>query len=962
MYHNVIEIETALANLAAAHPTLAEHIPLPEASFEGRTVSCLRIGAQPAGAVDGALFIFGQHAREWVPPEVGLAFPADVLDAYANNHALTYGGKSYTATQVRQILDNMNVFVVACVNPDGRHFSQNGNPDWRKNRNTSHHASCHGVDLNRNYDFAFDLAKYFKNIPEVTDNTSNDPCNARQVYHGPHAFSESETRNVRWLLDTYPRIRWFIDIHGYRGEIYYPWGDDQNQSTDPAMNWRNAAWDHQRGDEGDTYREYISTGDLATHQLLANRLRDGIQPVRGRSYVVTQSFTLYPTSGVSSDYAWSRHIADWTKPRVEGFAIEHAGTQFQPPLAEKDEIVRELTSGLINFCLMASCGVPGVTATLRTTEVIFNRVPEGRTASRPVILEVTGCEAATLRIVSGPSRTSGSTRISYGIAVGSQSVGHVTPPTTRELFVWLTCSGGLNGDASVGTVRVECPQTGQSWDVTLRADFVRAPRMGAVLVLDRSGSMSEDGGDGRTRLQVLLDAAPAFVDVAPPGTRVGLVRFATDASPGAPMTTMGPEGTEPGRDAIRGAIAGHTLATGDASFTSIGDGVHDGNALIAPEGGLDGKALVVLTDGRENRARFLSEVSGLINDRVFAIGLGTPEQIDPIALDTLTNGTGGYLLMTGTIDVNDPYRLEKYYLQILAGVTNDQVVLDPDGWLPYGSSQSVPFHLNEADKTVDAIVLIAFPRLIRARLRTPSGQILGETHPSLKWTLGNRVGFYRYTLPVPGPSILEGPGRWELLLDWRRKPNPDVIQRQASSAAGRHGLRYTALVHARSELEMTATLAHSRRTPGALVTVRVRLSQYQSIPIDGARVRARVRYPDASATTFALAPRGDGIYETSFTAGLPGVYPVRVNAQGRTLRGAPFTREALRTAAVWAGGDRPPPGRDDEDWCKKLECLIEAGVLNAEVLKRLGIDVSRLGKCCPPEAPEGNRPKGRRQR
>ena len=960
MYHNVVEIEAALANLAAAHPTLAERIVLPETSFEGRTISCLRLGSGSPHALDGSLFIFGQHAREWVPPEVALAFAADVLNAYATNTGLVYGGKSYTAAQVRQVLDTVNVFVLACVNPDGRQYSQTVNTDWRKNRNTSHHATCHGVDLNRNYDLAFDLAKYFKNIPEVTEHTSANPCHPAQIYHGPSPFSESETRNVRWLIDTYPRIRWFIDIHGYRSEIYYPWGVDENQSADPAMNWRNPAFDHQRGDDGDTYREYIGAGDLATHVQLANALRSGILPVRNQSYLVTQSFTLYPTAGVADDYAWARHLEDWTKPRVEGFTIEHASSGFQPPLAEKDLIVREVTSGLLNFCLATSCGVPGLTATLRTPEVIFNRVPEGRTASRPVILRVTGCEAATFRVIGGPSRASGSTRITYGIAVGSQSVGHVHPPTTRELFVWLTCSGGLNGDASVGTVRVECPQTAQTWDVPLRADFVRAPRVGAALVLDRSGSMSEDGGDGRTRLQVLLDAAPAFVDIAPPATRVGLVRFATDASPGAPMTTMGPEGSEPGRDAIRNSIAAHTLASGAASFTSIGDGVHDGNALIAPEAGLDGKALVVLTDGRENRDRYLADVAGLINDRVYAIGLGTPEQIDPVALDTLTNGSGGYLLMTGVMDVNDPFRLEKSYLQILAGVTNDQIVLDPDGWLSFGGGQVIPFHLNEADMSVDAIVLVAAPRLVRARLRTPAGQIFDENHPSLKWTVGRHVGFFRFTLPVPGPSSFEGPGHWELLLDWRRKPNPDQINKAANIGAGRHGLQYTVLIHARSELQMATTVVQSGRTPGAQVTIRVRLSQYENVPVDGARVRARIRYPDGSIPTLWLSPQGEGVYEGSFKASLPGIYTIRITAEGRSLRGAPFTREAVRTAVAWSGGDRPPPRADDESWCEKLECLIESGTLNVEVLKRLGVDLKRIRACCPPEEPEGRRPPRRR--
>ena len=367
----------------------------------------------------------------------------------------------------------------------------------------------------------------------------------------------------------------------------------------------------------------------------------------------------------------------------------------------------------------------------------------------------------------------------------------------------------------VGTVRVECPQTAQTWDVPLRADFVRAPRVGAALVLDRSGSMSEDGGDGRTRLQVLLDAAPAFVDIAPPAhaCRPGPVR--DRRLTGRADDDDGPEGSEPGAmpSEIRSPLTPWPAARpasppSATAFTTA-------TRLIAPEAGLDDKALVVLTDGRENRDRYLADVAGLINDRVYAIGLGTPEQIDPVALDTLTNGSGGYLLMTGVMDVNDPFRLEKYYLQILAGVTNDQIVLDPDGWLSFGGGQVIPFHLNEADMSVDAIVLVAAPRLVRARLRTPAGQIFDENHPSLKWTVGRHVGFFRFTLPVPGPSSFEGPGRWELLLDWRRKPNPDQINKAATTGAGRHGLQYTVLIHARSELQMATTVVQSGRTPGA---------------------------------------------------------------------------------------------------------------------------------------------------
>ena len=526
MYHNVDEFESAITNFAAAHPTIAERISLPLGSCElNRTISCLRIGSNGADAVDGALFIFGQHAREWVPPEIALNLMADLISAYADDHSLTYDSKSYTAAQVREIVDNINIFVVPCVNPDGRLWTQSGGDEahrlWRRNRNpdVSPTPSCQGVDLNRNYDFAFDLNKYFDTTgTEVLDNTSDNPCHPKQVYHGPGPFSEPETQNMRWLVDTYPRIRWFIDIHGFRSEIYYPWGDDENQSTDAAMNWRNQAFDHQRGGEADAYREYLSPADLATHDSLATRLQEGIQSARGSSYLVTQIFTLYPTSGSATEWMWSRHLTDWSKPRIESFAIEVAGAQsddplfygFQPLIPQKDEIVREVTSGLINFCLATVCGVPGLTAIPRATNVVFNRIPEGRVASRPVILQVTGCQAATFRVVSGPSRTGGAVNIVFDTAVPTGSVPAAETVVTRDLYLWLTVQGGLDGESATGTVRVECPETSQTWDISLVADFDRVPRAGAVLILDRSGSMEDDGGDGRTRLQVLKELRTSF--------------------------------------------------------------------------------------------------------------------------------------------------------------------------------------------------------------------------------------------------------------------------------------------------------------------------------------------------------------------------------------------------------------------------------------------------------------------
>jgi hypothetical protein len=92
------------------------------------------------------------------------------------------------------------------------------------------------------------------------------------------------------------------------------------------------------------------------------------------------------------------------------------------------------------------------------------------------------------------------------------------------------------------------------------------------------------------------------------------------------------------------------------------------------------RATVVLTDGHENHGpytrRSIDDVRGLIDERVYAIGLGTAEELEPVALERLCNRNRGYLLMTGQLGSDAYFRLAKYYQQILAGVTNNQIVRD----------------------------------------------------------------------------------------------------------------------------------------------------------------------------------------------------------------------------------------------------------------------------------------------
>ena len=205
-----------------------------------------------------------------------------------------------------------------------------------------------GVDLNRNFDFLWEHTSKFAAHSNVS--TSDDPCN-RYVYRGPSPASEPETQNVLWLLDTHPEIRWMVDLHSAVPVILHSWGSDQNQSEDETMSFLNPQFDGLRGLPNDAnYKEFIPQSDLAEIAELSEAMNETIKEVRQVNYGFEQAYGLYPTSGASDDYAYSRHFADASKTRVLSFCIE-CGSSFQPPWSEAEEVIKEVSAGMIRLGL-----------------------------------------------------------------------------------------------------------------------------------------------------------------------------------------------------------------------------------------------------------------------------------------------------------------------------------------------------------------------------------------------------------------------------------------------------------------------------------------------------------------------------------------------------------------------------------------------------------------------------------
>jgi murein tripeptide amidase MpaA len=359
-YLSVEEIESAVRQLAQAYPGTCTVIELPHLTHEGRRVLALRL-AWAAGA-PAALFLGGVHSREMMPPDLLISLAADLLEAAKLGTGLRYGGRYFTATDITSLTASAGLVIVPCVNPDGRNHCIAADGNWRKNRNPTHGSgtsSCCGVDLNRNFPFLWDHINKF--APAAGVATSDDPCH-RFLYRGDAEASEPETRNVIHLLDSEPGLRWMIDIHSAVPAIYHTWGSDEPQSTDQAMNFRNPAFDALRGLPGDTgYKEFMPEADLAAAKKLGTLMQKAVKDVRGGEYEVAPSFTLYPTSGASDDYAYSRHFADAAKPKLLSYTIE-CGRAFWPAWAEAENVIRETSAGLIAFLGAAPAETAGLYA------------------------------------------------------------------------------------------------------------------------------------------------------------------------------------------------------------------------------------------------------------------------------------------------------------------------------------------------------------------------------------------------------------------------------------------------------------------------------------------------------------------------------------------------------------------------------------------------------------------------
>jgi hypothetical protein len=303
---------------------LTDGLSAPESvSRDPQTVYALRIGKDRDGSKMGVLAYAQEHAREWVPPLVTIETAERLLRNYQHD------GKT------KQLVNNLDIWILPSVNPDGGHYSFYDFASQRKNM-TRHCAptgnydflarNAWGVDNNRNYD-EYSLFDGYSG--------ASTSCTG-ETYAGPAELSEPESANVDWVAKTNPNIKFAMNLHSSGN--YFMWSPGAY-----SMPGRISAPRPTLEQEGFFWGS-------------SSRILTEIKRHRGMSVTPARtgpiSDVLYSAAGNSGDMLWYKYgIYAWN------FEV---GTQFQPPFSNENpngasahQESQEFANGLVELMRVA---------------------------------------------------------------------------------------------------------------------------------------------------------------------------------------------------------------------------------------------------------------------------------------------------------------------------------------------------------------------------------------------------------------------------------------------------------------------------------------------------------------------------------------------------------------------------------------------------------------------------------
>ncbi len=217
-YHTYAQLLTVLDDMKAKFPNLiSEKQAIGDyLTQEGRPIYWLKVGANPDIDEDKPAILYNalHHAREPNSLSQMIFYMWYLLENYE------------TDEEVKYLMENVELYFIPCVNPDGYVYNETTNPQgggfWRKNRKVNENSDAIGVDLNRNYGFNWGI-----------DDTGSSIDLFNDTYRGEAPFSEPETQAVRDFCVQH-QFKIALNYHAFSNLLIIPWGFDNTLTPDDA--------------------------------------------------------------------------------------------------------------------------------------------------------------------------------------------------------------------------------------------------------------------------------------------------------------------------------------------------------------------------------------------------------------------------------------------------------------------------------------------------------------------------------------------------------------------------------------------------------------------------------------------------------------------------------------------------------------------------------------------------------
>jgi hypothetical protein len=388
------QFETPLTDFLSAPASISQEPYQPLA---------IRIGRHRDGSKVGVMAYAQEHAREWVPPLVAVETAERLLRNYQ------------TDQETRRLVNNLDIFIVPSVNPDGGHYSFYDFDFQRKNmfnycpeNGPSDPAArdAWGVDNNRNYPIGSLFDGYFGASTSCTSGT----------FAGPHELSEPESRNVVSLPERYPNIKFSMNLHSSGN--YFMWSPGAYTVPGritlprPTFGEEEFFW----------YASKRILGEIKEHR--------GLSVTPARTGPIAD--VLYSAAGNSGDALWYAYdIYAWN------FEV---GTEFQPEWEEAHNEALEFSNGLVELMHVA------FDFSRDRRDPRSNPVPRPGSYDGPVEVKFETSEPATVYYTTNGRRPTfdSPTYEAAGIREGGEEI--LVDRTT--LFRWFSvdAAGNIEGD------------------------------------------------------------------------------------------------------------------------------------------------------------------------------------------------------------------------------------------------------------------------------------------------------------------------------------------------------------------------------------------------------------------------------------------------------------------------------------------------------------------------------------